>query len=170
MPPTPNNAVGFGLVNLRRSLVSLTNDGGGIWNDALTDGEHSLMHDLTFPATNAANRDILKVTLTWADVPGADVQNYLQLKLHFDRSDGTSGDQDPDPLQLLPYEPAEPHRPVTTKQVVQRITFMGATRAIFPAFRVEVLCNDPIIGYHRSDGSIRLGQPFAVAWGFFTTI
>lgn len=77
MPSSPNNATGFGLVNLRRSLVPLTEDGGAVWDDTVLNGTESLTQLILFPATDPDLRTILPVTLTWADVPGEEVNNYL---------------------------------------------------------------------------------------------
>ncbi len=169
MPPSPNNAVGFGFANLRRSLVPLTNDGGGIWLDTVTLARTPRMQNIVFPRTNPDARNFLRVTLTWADVPGVSVNNYLRLSLLWNKPDTSNGIINQDPLQPLPYEPSGPDVPVM-KQVVHRITLPGATSKVYSRLVVQVVSDFPIIPYVKKGVTVRTGQPFSVAYGFYSSI
>ena len=165
MPASPNFAVGYGLANLRRALVPLTNDGGGIWGGTLVAADTPLTQDLAFPTTNGDRRSILRVTLTWADVPGVDINNLLQLTLAWTKPDASTGTLEADPLQPLPYEqPSDPPRRPT---MVQRITLRGALQSAYTKLTVRVRCGSSIIPYIKNGEVKRRDQPFAVAYGFY---
>ncbi|OJD13416.1 hypothetical protein AJ78_06125 [Emergomyces pasteurianus Ep9510] len=82
--PSPNNSSGFGLVNLRNSIILPNQDNGGFQEgDPLRQGEGAdkpitvIIPKAT--GERAAEGSVLKVTLVWSDPPGAELQNDLDL-------------------------------------------------------------------------------------------
>ncbi|PGH35699.1 hypothetical protein GX50_01412 [[Emmonsia] crescens] len=82
--PSPNYNSGFGLVNLRNSIILPSQDNGGFQEGGpLAQGEGADKPiTVTIPKTasvSAAEGSVLKVTLVWSDPPGAELQNDLDL-------------------------------------------------------------------------------------------
>lgn len=105
MPRAPNAAQGFGLPDLDRSLVHLTDRGDG--HELVISNNHpSVTQTVNLPRPEPPNADqlMLRATLVWTDPPGALMINKLRLTLDYQPAiDQPTVHQGPDPVQPMWY-------------------------------------------------------------------
>jgi hypothetical protein len=95
MPTAPNCVQGFGLINLNHSLDCLTLGSGRAMD--LDMPSQGTKISLAEPVPTGGRN--LRVTLAWTDIPGAQLQDHLTLRV----IDGNTS-KEPDPIQLLDYQ------------------------------------------------------------------
>ncbi|EMD00392.1 hypothetical protein BAUCODRAFT_20506 [Baudoinia panamericana UAMH 10762] len=173
MPPSPNGTQGFGRVNLNRSLVSLTEDGGIFLGEAAVNAGNPLPQQtaeqsVTLPTSIA--RSSLRVTLTWTDPPGAQLQNSLSLAVRCTDGSGAAHIFPADIPTRCPWE-INPI-PFAANSNTQRAT-IGNAHNYQQGINITVNINSPIQPYNippprGGNGPVvhRATQPFAVVWAF----
>ncbi|KAK2814055.1 hypothetical protein FQN50_000459 [Emmonsiellopsis sp. PD_5] len=137
--PSPNASSGFGLVNLKNSIiVPGQQDGGFHEGSPLEKGAEATPLTVNIPADKTGSA--LKVTLVWSDPPGARLQNDLDLIVR--ASDGTERHGNMG-------EKADFDRANNVEQVVWTNIPGGEVQIIVKAFQIT-----------RKD----FPQPYAVVW------
>ncbi|KKZ67328.1 hypothetical protein EMCG_06977 [[Emmonsia] crescens] len=143
--PSPNYNSGFGLVNLRNSIILPSQDNGGFQEGGpLAQGEGADKPiTVTIPKTasiSAAEGSVLKVTLVWSDPPGAELQNDLDLLVRTSDGKERHGNMG----EKTGFDRSNNVEQVTWTNIAE-----GDVQIIISAFRIT-----------RDDSP----QPYAVVW------
>ncbi|KAL2369961.1 kp-43 peptidase/serine peptidase [Blastomyces gilchristii SLH14081] len=140
--PSPNNNSGFGLVNLRNSIILPNQEDGGFYEGGPLEQGQGLDKPITvnIPPGTSAEGSVLKVTLVWSDPPGAELQNDLDLLVRTANGQERHGNMG---------EETDFDRVNNVEQVTWTNIPDGEAQIIVSAFRIT-----------RDDAP----QPYAVVW------
>ncbi|KLJ13045.1 hypothetical protein EMPG_12002 [Blastomyces silverae] len=140
--PSPNNNSGFGLVNLRNSIILPSQEDGGFQEGGPLEQGQGLDQPITvtIPPSTSAEGSALKVTLVWSDPPGAELQNDLDLLVRTADGQERHGNMG---------EETDFDRANNVEQVTWTNIPEGEAQIVVSAFRIT-----------RDDTP----QPYAVAW------
>jgi serine protease AprX len=155
MPAAPNGAQGWGLVDMGRSLVSLT-ENGGYYTETVTRGSEDMYFLSSLPTS--ANELVLTVTMCYNDQKGPLIQDKLALKVNLNPTPANTT------VSFKPDANATPGNDLPSETAKGGFTHSNVQRwsekfnpTLFSSMQI-VVAND--------NGSLSPSTEFAVAWAF----